>query len=213
MYWPINLERVNSSVVWRNQRSRQKHRSKSTCVSMVDRHTCTRWVKPLTRIHTRQTDRSRSGMEADEQNSMTYIRGCTMRPPGTKGIRGDGQVPRDSPYRFKINTAYLDDVSTQRDTKPSPGHPYNCFLYRSQLNAAKTDRFLHRSHSCLWKLCPFEDVAQLRLAIASLPIEYLEVSPDTVGELSRRYSTFSHMPWILGLYFSGSLINFWDGWF
>lgn len=104
MYWPINLERVNSSVVWRNQRSRQKHRSKSTCVSMVDRHTCTRWVKPLTRIHTRQTDRSRSGMEADEQNSMTYIPGMHNASSGHKGHTG--RWPSASRLSISIQNQY-----------------------------------------------------------------------------------------------------------
>lgn len=43
-----------------------------------------------------------------------------MRPPGTKGIRGDGQVPRDSPYRFKINTAYLDVMCQHKGTRSHP---------------------------------------------------------------------------------------------
>lgn len=121
---------------------------------MVDRHTCTPRVKLLTRIHTRQTDRSRSGMEADEQNSMTYIPGMNNASSGHKGHTG--RWPSASRLSISIQNQYgvsRCDVSTQRDPKPSLGHPYNWFLYRSQLNAAKTDRFLHRSHSCLWKLC------------------------------------------------------------
>lgn len=149
---------------------------------MVDRHTCTPRVKLLTRIHTRQTDRSRSGMEADEQNSMTYIPGMNNASSGHKGHTG--RWPSASRLSISIQNQYgvsRCDVSTQRDPKPSPGHPYNWFLYRSQLNAAKTDRFLHRSHSCLWKLCAVRGLPSY-LAIASLRIEYLEVSPDIVGE-------------------------------
>lgn len=172
---------------------------------MVDRHTCTPRVKLLTRIHTRQTDRSRSGMEADEQNSMTYIPGMNNASSGHKGHTG--RWPSASRLSISIQNQYgvsRCDVSTQRDPKPSPGHPYNWFLYRSQLNAAKTDRFLHRSHSCLWKLCAVRGLPSCDWLSRVCESNILKCRPISSGILSRRYSSFRHMSWFRGLYFSGT---------
>lgn len=148
MYRPINLERVNSVRRCLAESTITAHR----CI--VQSRRVYQWSigTPAHRESSCHPYRANRQVEIRDGSRWAkfddlYTR-CTMRPPGTKGIRGDTQVPRDSPYRFKINTAYLDDVSTQRDPKPSPsGHPYNCFLYRSQLNAAKTDRFSHRFHA------------------------------------------------------------------
>ena len=106
-----------------------------------------------------------------------------------------------------LATLHIDSKSIRRismrcvNTKGPRAIPwpslYNCFLYRSQLNAAKTDRFLHRSlHSLPLKtLTRSEDCPGLRLAIASSRIEYLRVSSR--NNSSRRCSSFRGVSWII----------------
>lgn len=120
MYCPINLERVNSPLSGGiNDHGRsivQSLRVYQWSIGTPAHRESSCWRAS---ILGKQTGRD-PGWKPMSKIRWPIYRGWTMRPPGTKGIRGDGQVPRDSPYRFKINTAYLDVMCQHKGTRSHP---------------------------------------------------------------------------------------------
>lgn len=140
---------ILSVVVWRNQRSRHIVASFKVDVCINGRsahlHTASQAA-----IHTGQTDRSRS----DGWKPMSKIRWPIYQMHNaSSGHKGHtGRYPSASRLSISIQNQYgvsrwcVNTKGPEAIPLP-PGHPYNCFLYRSQLNAAKTDRFSHRFHA------------------------------------------------------------------
>lgn len=202
---------ILSVVVWRNQRSRHIVASFKVDVCINGRsahlHTASQAA-----IHTGQTDRSRSGMEADEQNSMTYIPDaqCVLRAQ-----RAYGEIPKC------LATLHIDSKSIRRismmcqhkGTHPPPPWPSLQLLLVSKPTKRREDRPILASIPCLWKLWAVRGWPSCDWLVCESNIS--QVSADRYfGELSRRCSSFGYMPWILELYFSGildrSLINLRD---
>lgn len=120
-----------------------------------------------------------------------------------------------------LATLHIDSKSIRRismrcvNTKGPRAIPwpslYNCFLYRSQLNAAKTDRFLHRSLHSL----PLKTLARSEdCPAATWPSRVRESNISECRRGITRLDVVRVSGACLGLYFGGyTLINLLNGWF